>query len=327
MKEYNDITYLAALVDGEGTIGINKSRGRHYSLFLSIGNTSEELIDYLKNEYGGMKHGPYTPKLKNARNVFEWKCSNRKAINLIKKILPYLNIKQLQASLAIESWEDTFRINYRNGMNRMPKFALDKREYYHAQMKQLNVKGKQEQYEQNETEQKENYSNTNNILMIQYLAGIIDGEGTIGIKKSRNIHYSILLSVSNTSKSLIVYLKENFDGSMSGPHSQKKENEKDRFEWQCSGKKAIKLIKRVQPYLIVKHKQAELAIEAWNDTFIINYNSGTNRIPQYAIYKREKYFLDMRKLNKKGIHQEDEEIEITLKINRNTLQQWLEESE
>lgn len=132
--------WLAAMIDGEGTIGIYKYSKHSYLVRLQVSNTSEELIDYLKEKYNRNKHGPYKQKEERRKDVFEWKCHSKEAIRLIKQIKPYLVIKREQAQLAIRAWEDTFRINYRN--REIPRYALDKREEYYQQMKKLNQIGK-----------------------------------------------------------------------------------------------------------------------------------------------------------------------------------------
>lgn len=350
MKENRNILYLAGIIDGEGTIGISKQKERQYHLYIQVGNTSEPLMKYLKDNYGGKYCGQ--SKKENRMNSFIWYDNCRKAVNIIKQIQPYLVIKTQQADLAIRAYEDTFRIDYNNrGTHQVPQFAVDKREYYYQEMKKLNQVGKKRQEEEpmnikskciiilNNNEvgrnpiterevamEEENNNNENNKSLLSYFAAIVDGEGTIGIKRSKR-RYHISLYVKNTSKELMDYLKDNYAGTVYGPYESKEENWKDKFLWECSGKEAIKLIKQIEPYLVIKQEQAELAIAAWKDIFKNNYHNGADRIPKYAIDKREEYYQEMKKLNKRGKYEENgEEIEITLKINRNTLERWLKES-
>ena len=175
----------------------------------------------------------------------------------------------------------------------------------------------------------------NNIESLYYLAGIIDTEGTIKITRQGHYH-QIGLVVDNTSEELINYLQYNYGGMTSGPHISKIEGNKDIFVWQCNGKGAIKIIKKIEPYLIIKQKQAELVIEAYKDAFEHSYRGGgpNNRVPVRIINKREEYYQQMKKLNQVGKVKDEEQdkdkdkdIEVTLKINKNTLKQWLEESE
>lgn len=335
-----EISYLAGIIDGEGTIGIRKQSERIYQIRLLVNNTSEELIEYLKENYGGKKLGPYKQKGNN-KDIFEWVCSGKEAIKIIKRILPYLVIKQLQAELAIKAFDDTFITNYNyKGPDQVPKYAIDKRKYYYQQMKKLNQIGKQEEVEEEDEKGSDienvdaiedvyKYSNINNESKLSYLAAIIDGEGTIGIYKHGDRWYQIRLNVGNTSEELIDYLRENFGGKKSGPYNQKPEKWRDVFNWECSTKEAIRLINNIKSYLVIKQEQAQLALDAWEDTFRIDYNHGNNEVSLYAIGKRECYYQQMKKLNRKGKHwkEGEEQVEITLKINKNTLKRWLGESE
>ena len=355
-EEDTEMLYLAGIIDGEGTIGISKLSKRLYQIRLSVGNTSEGLIDYLQDNYGGNKFGPYKQKGEKRKDKFQWDCNGNKAIELIKQIEPYLIIKQPQAELVLKSWEDTFKWDYTG--RETPRYALDKRKNLYQQMKKLNKKGKQEEdsgeilvvkskyviiLEEDEVErepiieivdtikEEDRYNTKSNKSNLPYLAAIIDGEGSIGIYQHFQRWFEIRLYVENTSEELIDYLQDIYGGNKRGPRKHKKENHKDSFLWECSNREAIKLIKQIKQYLVIKQERAEVAIQAWKDTFRIDYSNIS--YPKYAIDKRERYYQLMRKLNMKGKQQEgdvednEEEIDITLKINKNTLRKWLEESE
>lgn len=331
MKESIEILYLAAIIDGDGYIGINKSDERRYKIILEVGNTSKLLVYYLHENYGGNVHGPYKSK-KNRKDRFLWKCSTKEAIKLIKQIQPHLVIKQQQANLALEAWEDTFKWDYSRRGREIPKYAIDKRENYYQKMVFLNkIKKKVDNENCNYDECKNNDENISNEAPLYYLAGIIDSEGTIKITKQGRYHQMGLI-VSNTSEELIDYLRENYGGRTSGPYKSKIEGNRDIFIWQCNGKDAIKLIKKIEPYLIVKQKQAELAIGAYKNAFKHSYRGGntSNTVPKRIIDKREHYYQEMKKLNMRGKQPEEnnnEQVEITLKINKNTLRKWLEDDE
>lgn len=168
-------------------------------------------------------------------------------------------------------------------------------------------------------------------IKIGYLAAMIDADGNIGISKLTERRHAIRMNVKNTSEALVDYLKVSYGGYKQGPYKAKQEKWKDAFRWICHGKEAIKIIKQIEPYLIVKQLQAKLAINAYEDTFKIDY--GGIGLPKFAVDKRERYYQDMKKLNTRGKQQQkeqeqnDEEIEVTLKINKSTQQKWLEEDE
>lgn len=328
MKEEDvKLSYLAGIIDGEGTIGIFKHK-QAYRITLKVANTSEQLIIYLHENFGGNKMGPYNDKKENHKDMFEWHCTSRKAIEIIEKVKPYLIVKNTQAALAIQAWEETFKNSYsRNGPNRIQKYVIDKREEYYQQMKLLNFRGKNEGEEESDKNKrktqiisKQDVNSETKEVASCYLAGIIDGEGTIGIYKNSQ-SYQILLQVNNTSEELMTWLKWNFNGNLNGPYKEKKLNWKDRYEWRCFSNDAIKIVKNVEQYLIIKQEQANLAIDAWNNTFKISYRGRC--IPKFATNKREQYRQQMNQLNMKGTNINKMDILVPFEIEKNTLKEWL----
>jgi DNA modification methylase len=111
-----DRAWMAALVDGEGCIGIAKDRGRSnggtgecqpgYSVYLSIGNNDRELLDRCVEITGfgsvGVKDRPSVDArgVKSRRTYFGWWISSNQAVAVIRDIYPYLIAKRRQATLA-----------------------------------------------------------------------------------------------------------------------------------------------------------------------------------------------------------------------------------
>lgn len=95
--------YLAALIDGEGCIGIVRSfkEGQvRYCTSLTIGNTSPVVAD-IQREYGlgnvvwhKQKHQGWKPKL-------EWRIGAYAIRAVLPLVLPYMRIKRNQAELAL----------------------------------------------------------------------------------------------------------------------------------------------------------------------------------------------------------------------------------
>ena len=97
---------------------------------------------------------------------------------------------------------------------------------------------------------------------LAYLAGLIDGEGTITLLPTypdRGI-YATYLIVSNSDENLMNWLVKNFGGVIKELKSRK-EGSKPVFNWILRTKKAAELIEKCYPYLIVKKLQAEVIFE------------------------------------------------------------------
>jgi len=111
-----------------------------------------------------------------------------------------------------------------------------------------------------------------------YLAGLIDGEGSIMIKKSTYrmrsprwkdmIHpeYSPRVTMKNTNKEVIFLLKRVFGGSVrkdrkvyQGKNSFK--SKRVMWAYDVHDRQAYNLVRALYPYLIIKKPQAEVILE------------------------------------------------------------------
>lgn len=106
-------------------------------------------------------------------------------------------------------------------------------------------------------------------LLLAYTAGIIDGEGCIGIyrHKDKNVRrgfgYCLYVSMWSTNQWLIQWLKMNYGGYVL-PHPKVKEkgsiSKKSLWKWQLTARKAVAFLELILPYLYLKRPEAELAI-------------------------------------------------------------------
>ena len=104
-----DLAYVAGIVDGEGWIGISADHRKRnpdrpcWRLRVSITNTNEWLMQYLKFAFGG------TISIKGGRRTgkpcYDLVLNRGKAAEFLKLILPYLKLKRPQAEIAIRFQE------------------------------------------------------------------------------------------------------------------------------------------------------------------------------------------------------------------------------
>ena len=100
---------------------------------------------------------------------------------------------------------------------------------------------------------------------LAYIAGIIDGEGCIGIYKGKSgrkkkEYYHLQVVVRMTNEWIIRWLYFAFPGSFSEHTYPKEINRLKIWTWQLTGEKALIFLELIYPYLKLKKQQAEIAI-------------------------------------------------------------------
>lgn len=144
MQDKTKWSYLAAMIDGEGSICItkclkwgwtntthtNKKKYVSYSLFIQVTNKSEILMKWLVANFGGV----YYPKSRKTHETqwaqaWDWHIKgNKNKKTALLNILPYLVVKNAQAKIALE-WVD------------LGDWQIERREELRNQMKLLNRRG------------------------------------------------------------------------------------------------------------------------------------------------------------------------------------------
>jgi len=89
-----------------------------------------------------------------------------------------------------------------------------------------------------------------------YLAGIIDGEGSISCPEYKTLY----LAIVNTDRKLIDWLLETLGGTVFTTKHQGT-RWKDGYRWSLFGLDAQRILRKVEPYLIIKKERARLALQ------------------------------------------------------------------
>jgi len=138
-----------------------------------------------------------------------------------------------------------------------------------------------------------------------YLAGIIDGEGSISLiapyRRSRGGRVEI--SVANTSEALIGWLiATGFKASILRKQ-RARVHHKQAFEWKVRGVAVRQLLLAVLPYLVSKRPQAELALQ-FLETLRLPGRGKANQLSAEVIDIRLRLIAEGRRLNQRGMAQE-----------------------
>lgn len=154
--------------------------------------------------------------------------------------------------------------------------------------------------------------NQRQAILLSYLAGIIDGEGCIRIKKNtqrgtQQCQYHTTISVGMTDERIPQILCERFGGKV---RVELMKTSRNLYRWQLENRAlAIEALKQLEPLLIVKREQALLALEFENkycrlNTFSAKTVATKTEFDLSGYYSqiqlREDFYLRMKKLNAVG---------------------------
>ena len=127
-----------------------------------------------------------------------------------------------------------------------------------------------------------------------YLAGIVDGEGTVTLTKHhKNETPTPSVSVANNNLVLLWWIKTLVGGTIV-LKKKRQLHHNDSYAWTLRSDRAIQLLKEIRQYLIVKKPQADLIIE--------KYKSVTHRAGKYTpelFEKKMRLVAEIRELNKR----------------------------
>lgn len=96
---------------------------------------------------------------------------------------------------------------------------------------------------------------------LAYAAGIIDGEGCITIYGSSHLYPSVQVGMSAKGTPVVQWLAQHFGGK--AYHYERRERNRQQsaqIKWQLSAAAAVSFLREIYPALILKRKQADVAI-------------------------------------------------------------------
>ena len=138
---------------------------------------------------------------------------------------------------------------------------------------------------------------------LAYLAGIIDGEGSIMIWKSnidpkRRGQFNLRVNVSSTDKCLVEWLYENFGGrfsEMNSPSRVIRTNWKKQYIWEVNRPDILKFLSDIYEFLIIKKERCQIAIQ-FRETF----SKRERNLSKETFDIRLKLYEKIKHLNSRG---------------------------
>lgn len=293
------LAYIAGIFDAEGSICIGKERksiGMRYRLETEASNTNEWLIRWLQFVFGGSIYKVNRCELAR-KDIWLWHLSRHRALEFLYMIMPYLKLKSPQAELAIQFQEARQHIDRK--LKTDAELAIE--EAQRIVMSNLN----------RETGGRVRTLRDGNMKKVDwaYLAGLIDGDGSIYILRHRdkrklhqfgNYSYAITVQIGIRDEWFVRWLKVMFGGSIWKPSKLKPPHINQTWYWRVSQRQALDFLKPLMPYLRLKKAQAELSIKfQLNKRIPIEYSRLPKTTKEFENEKQQAEY--MATLNKVGI--------------------------
>ena len=134
----------------------------------------------------------------------------------------------------------------------------------------------------------------------QYLATMTDAEGSITIVRrefSRREAYSLRVLIYNTNRELLETIKSHFGGLVTPARKETKKHAAS-YVLVWTHKNAAAIVGLIEPLLIVKSKQAKVALKF--QELASSLNPGQAGIPEAALVRLREFKNEINRLNLKG---------------------------
>lgn len=130
------------------------------------------------------------------------------------------------------------------------------------------------------------------------MAGLFDGEGNVEITNK----FALRCGVSNTFKPVLEMLKMQYGGSLkiTKPGKRKRPHWKVGYIWRACGTNALKFLRDIFPFLIIKQPQVKLGLK-------VNVHVRGVRFTAMEQDERLLWRKEMQRLNKRGLSWENKE--------------------
>lgn len=150
------------------------------------------------------------------------------------------------------------------------------------------------------------------ISCCSYMAGLIDGEGYIGVSVAMpggtriTPSFRIRVKIAMCERGAIEFARDNFGGAILR-YGRKNPKHRPLYEWHVTGRAAALLLHEVLPYLKIKSEQARLAIELFNRVKATSVmpkrgQRGLQRTALDEIAVRDSLWQRIKLLNARGVH-------------------------
>jgi hypothetical protein len=277
----NTLAYIAGLFDAEVSFHIHKT-GINYYFTLDWLKIDRDILQYVSDIFGGTITS-LKARARQRYQVWHWYLGSSDAYAALKRIYPFLRIKQKPASICIE-----FCRRYPIAVTVIDMQSIGAEYQVQLQQYQRKPGGSKKSAEalklireiaKSVTKESESTGIMHAVfpdltlpeVETSYIAGLLDADASFLINK---IHerpsYLLEVKYRKYDRPMLEYLATIFGGRVRrAPISSN--NQLQPWLWQVTSQKAYKLIKHIYPYLRIKKRNAEICIEFFEKYWTGNY--------------------------------------------------------
>lgn len=138
-----------------------------------------------------------------------------------------------------------------------------------------------------------------------YVAGLVDGDGSIIISKVHwgnagghtyglSPDYRVTVQVTSVYRPVLEELVADYGGSISNKPLTRGSffTRRKHYNWSVAGRRAVAMLERIRPYLRIKEHQAWLALEFWAQRTASQ--GGGNPVPPGELALRDGFYWAMK---------------------------------
>lgn len=135
-----------------------------------------------------------------------------------------------------------------------------------------------------------------------YIAGMVDGEGSLGIYKKeppgRNVSYAVAFNITNTNMEVLRWIKDKLGAGKIDPRPGRKKQHKPVHQLIFETEEITPILLRIKNHLIVKIEQAELVLQFIAETRPACNNNG---LTIEEVIAKDVLFRAMKRLTVRGV--------------------------
>lgn len=298
--------YLAGLFDTEGCFIIKKFKpyGTKYVPSAMLGVT-DPALQGIADEIGVGTVCKQRKSNKKWRPIYSWQMGVGDILRLIPHIVDRLRVKRSQAELLI--WfSKIYSFRKPRESSGLRQQRRDGMEAAWRRIKEMNRRGTARGQSLPRFSSRSHSRLVGKYIaptMAAYLAGVVDGDGCLSLVRHRDkttgrFHYNASMSVGMTCDLPVRLFDEIGVGNI---WWSRRRNHRDRpiAAWRVGAEPLRWLLPIIQPYLVLKARQAELLLEylGWSRRARGHFSQGWRSY--YKIV--DPIFREMRHLNRRGV--------------------------